>query len=475
VTTPPRETLYKISRNSYFRYGEAVNQKRAFVDFRDGLKPVTRRILFAMHELKLRHDGGRMKAARIVGDVMGKYHPHGDLSIFDATVTAARGLPISLVDGDGNWGSFDDGPGAMRYIEARLSVYSDLIMLDKEYLVEGVIPFVCSYDGKQREPLYLPARLPTVLLTGPSGIGVGFNSNIPAFAPQGVVKLLIAAFRGKPVTPGLCARFLKVVYTWGGICTATREQYLNLFKTGTGSLPAKCDYVVDPRKRTITITGVPDGWFWPVKRAKVLENERVADFGLESSQAGNLELVIYITAKATRDFNTAVAELEPLLTCSNGYNFRVVENKVKDDDSGEWFSEPSMMSVVDLIERWMEYRVALELAVLRRRRSQIREEIQRLLLLKVACTRLSDIFKVLQSKGTKDEKLHRLAELLNVELDAAKQVWAMTVGQLDSMNVHDLNDKLAKVRRELVAVKSAIADPRARIADQMEEMLNVFS
>ena len=179
-------------KNSYRDYAMSVIVDRALPDVRDGLKPVQRRILYAMKELGLSPDKPHRKSARIVGDTMGKYHPHGDSSIYDALVhmTEEYSLNAPLVDGHGNFGSIDgDGAAAMRYTEARLSTAA-MTMLDN--LEKGLVDFMPNFDDSEKEPVVLPAMLPNLLINGTTGIAVGMATNIPPHNPGEVIDAVIA-------------------------------------------------------------------------------------------------------------------------------------------------------------------------------------------------------------------------------------------------------------------------------------------
>jgi DNA gyrase subunit A len=166
-------------RHSYLDYAMSVIVGRALPDARDGLKPVHRRVLYAMHEANIVWNRPYVKCARVVGDVMGKYHPHGDLSIYDALVRMAQdfSLRYELIDGQGNFGSVDgDNPAAMRYTECRLQRIANELLADID---KETVDFIANYDGKEQEPAVLPSRLPNLLVNGSSGIAVGMATNIP--------------------------------------------------------------------------------------------------------------------------------------------------------------------------------------------------------------------------------------------------------------------------------------------------------
>src|SRR5262245_14062374 len=173
-------SIVEETRHRYLTYALSVITSRALPDVRDGLKPVQRRILYTMfHELHLRSDSRYMKCARIVGDVMGKYHPHGDMAIYDALVRMAQDFVMRrpLVDGQGNFGSITgDAPAAQRYTEAKLTPLADHLMLE---LKQNTVDHRPTYDGQQQEPVVLPAQYPNLLVNGTSGIAVGMATNIP--------------------------------------------------------------------------------------------------------------------------------------------------------------------------------------------------------------------------------------------------------------------------------------------------------
>jgi len=196
-------------RNSYRDYAVSVIISRALPDVRDGLKPVQRRILYAMTELGLAPDKPHRKSARIVGDTMGKYHPHGDSSIYDALVhmTEEYSLSIPLVDGHGNFGSIDgDSAAAMRYTEARLSPGA-MTMLDN--LDKQLVPFGPNFDESEKEPLVLPATLPNLLINGTTGIAVGMATNMPPHNPAEVIDGVIAYMKNPDITIHGLMKYIK--------------------------------------------------------------------------------------------------------------------------------------------------------------------------------------------------------------------------------------------------------------------------
>ena len=247
-------------RNSFRDYAMSVIIVRALPDVRDGLKPVQRRILYSMIELGLEPNKPHRKSARIVGDTLGKYHPHGDSSIYEAMVrmTEDYSLSIPLVDGHGNFGSIDgDGAAAMRYTEARLSAGA-MTMLD--HLEKGLVPFVPNFDNSEKEPLVLPAMIPNLLINGTTGIAVGMATNIPPHNPSEVIDGVIAYMDNPAISiPELMEHIPGPDFPTGG-SIINQEDILNIYETGEGRLKVRCKTEIEPSdngRKNIVITEIP--------------------------------------------------------------------------------------------------------------------------------------------------------------------------------------------------------------------------
>jgi DNA gyrase subunit A len=247
-------------RNSYRDYAMSVIIARALPDVRDGLKPVQRRILFAMNELGLAPDKPHRKSARIVGDTMGKYHPHGDSSIYDALVhlTEEYSLSLPLVDGHGNFGSIDgDGAAAMRYTEARLS-FAAMTMLS--HLEKGLVDFIPNFDESEKEPLVLPAMLPNLLINGTTGIAVGMATNIPPHNPGEVIDGAIACLDNPSISLEKLMKYIPGPdFPTGGIIV-NQEVLPEIYATGEGKLKIRAKTELekgDYGRTNIIITEIP--------------------------------------------------------------------------------------------------------------------------------------------------------------------------------------------------------------------------
>ena len=305
-------------KKSFIAYAMAVNVSRAIPDVRDGLKPVHRRILYSMHEMGLYNDKAYRKCARIVGDTLGKYHPHGDLSVYDALVRLAQDFTINfpLVDGHGNFGSVDgDSPAAMRYTEARLSKLAAEMLrdLDKE-----TVDFIPNFDGNEQEPVVLPARFPNLLVNGSDGIAVGMATNIPPHNLAEVIDGTVAMIDNPEITVDELMQYIPAPdFPTGGIIMG-RAGIRQAYRTGQGRIVirSKCeieDYGTGGNARQrIIVTEIP----YQVNKAQLIKT--IADMVKDKRLEGISDIAKNPTATA----------------CASSSNARRTPTR-------RWFSTPS--------------------------------------------------------------------------------------------------------------------------------------
>ena len=324
-------------RNSYRDYATSVIVARALPDVRDGLKPVQRRILYAMRELGLDPAKPHRKSARIVGDTMGKYHPHGDSSIYDALVrmTEDYSMSIPLVDGHGNFGSIDgDGSAAMRYTEARLSEGA-MTMLD--HLEKGLVPFIPNFDDSEKEPVVLPAMIPNLLINGTTGIAVGMATNMPPHNPAEVIDGAIAYLDN----PGISLeKLMKYIpgpdFPTGGIII-NQEDIRNIYETGEGKIRLRAATEIENGengRKNIIITEIP--YTVAGNKTKLVENlvnltkdkvfDEIYDVRDESSKEG---IRVVIEVKKDRDTENLLNGLykKTLMEDTYGVNMLAVKDQ----------------------------------------------------------------------------------------------------------------------------------------------------
>ena len=242
--------LAQYAERAYLEYAMSVVKGRALPDVGDGQKPVQRRILFAMKEMGLAANAKPVKSARVVGEILGKYHPHGDSSAYEAMVRMAQDFTLRypLIDGIGNFGSRDgDGPAAMRYTEARLTPIAELLLSE---LHQGTVDFVPNYDGAFEEPVSLPARLPMVLLNGASGIAVGMATEIPPHNRGEVTQAAVALLKKPQLQTADLMEYIPAPdFAGGGHIITPHKDLLSLYETGKGSVRVRARYEVEKLAR----------------------------------------------------------------------------------------------------------------------------------------------------------------------------------------------------------------------------------
>ena len=259
--------LHEIAESRYLNYALSVITSRALPDVRDGLKPVQRRILYTMWRERVGADQRHRKCAKVVGDVMGGYHPHGDVAIYDALVRMAQPfmMRVPLVDGSGNFGSLDGDPAAaMRYTECRMAPLAGELIRE---LDQGTVHFRPNYDGTKSEPVVLPARVPNLLVNGASGIAVGMATNVPPHNPEEVlsasVRLLDALLEGKQLSSReLCRTVKGPDFPTGGQIVSSAEELKQVYETGQGTLRIRATWAHGPEargSRSLLVTSIPYG------------------------------------------------------------------------------------------------------------------------------------------------------------------------------------------------------------------------
>lgn len=345
-------------RNSYRDYAVSVIISRALPDVRDGLKPVQRRILYSMKELALSPDKPHRKSARIVGDTMGKYHPHGDSSIYDALVhmTEDYSLSLPLIDGHGNFGSIDgDSAAAMRYTEARLSKGA-MTLLDN--LDKGLVPFGPNFDESEKEPLVLPATLPNLIINGTTGIAVGMATNIPPHNISEVIDGVIAYMDNPEINTKGLMKYIKGPDFPTGATIINEDDIYNIYNTGEGKLKIRADVEIedgDNGRKNLVITEIP--YTVAGNKTKLLENlvslskdkvfDEIYDVRDESSKEG---IRIVIEVKKDRDIQNLLNGLYQKTSLEDTYGVNMLAVKDK---------QPITFTLKGLIEEFVLFQEEL--------------------------------------------------------------------------------------------------------------------
>lgn len=449
-------------------YGTEVVEDRAIPDFRDGLKPVHRAILWAMYQQSAHHKARYKKAARVIGDVIGKYHPHGDASAMGACVTIANTLP-NLVDGQGNWGDPTSNAAAMRYVECRLSQFSDNFLLDKNYL--AVVPKVKNYSGDEEWPLFLPAKVPVHLLIGsPTVPAYGVSAGTPPFHMKGVMEVTLAALRGEEITPKLCAQKLVPHYPYGGECVSTRKELAEFFKTGKGSL--QFIPTIDPyeNKGLILVTSCAPGFMTTnsieTKLSKIADLPGVRTVeDVSSSKSGKYGIEFRIETKrgADHDFGETLDRVRKILSSREAYHVGYTHRKKDETKFGR-------VSICDFFVKWAKYRIALEASVVK---FLIKEQEKVLAKLDLLVFAVDNREQILKSLSTKDPDEY-LIKVLKKDKEYVRQILDLKVRQLAQLNKSKLLDDIKEVKAKIADFKGDLKAPAKRVVKYTEREVEKY-
>ena len=453
-------------KRSFIAYAMAVNKSRAIPDVRDGLKPVHRRILFSMHEMGLYNDKATRKCARIVGDCMGKYHPHGDSSVYDALVRLAQDFTINfpLVYGHGNFGSIDgDSAAAMRYTEAKLTKLAAEMLkdLDKE-----TVDFIPNFDATEEEPTVLPARYPNLLVNGADGIAVGMATNIPPHNLAEVIDGTIALIDNPEITVDELMEYIPAPdFPTGGIIMG-RSGIKKAYRTGQGNLVirSKCDieeYGTGGNTRSrIVVTEIP----YQVNKAQLVKTiadmvndkkiEGISDIRDESGRDG-MRIVIEVKKDANAQVVLNTLYKKTKLQTSDGIILlALVENG----------TEPKTLNLREILFHYLEHQKEV---ITRRTRFELNKTEERAHIiagLVLALANVDEVIKIIKASADKNAAITALTETFVLDEKQANAILEMRLQRLTSLEVEKLNDELAQLRATIEDLKDILAN-EGRVLD----------
>ncbi|VVB86425.1 DNA gyrase subunit A [uncultured archaeon] len=482
----PQQTLVveKISpvnieeemRRSYIDYAMSVIVGRALPDVRDGLKPVHRRILYAMNEQGMTSDKPYKKSARIVGDVLGKYHPHGDMAVYDSIVRMVQhfSLRYPLIDGQGNFGSIDgDSAAAMRYTEVRLAKIAEEVLVDIE---KETVDFVPNYDESLKEPTVLPCKLPNLLINGSTGIAVGMATNMP---PHNLGEVIdgITMVIDRPDTglDELMAIIKGPDFPTAGIIYG-RQGIRDAFSSGRGSIKMRARATIEEikSKEQIVITELP----YQVNKAKLVEaiaglvrDKKIAgitDLRDESDKDG-IRIVIEVSRQAQA--NIILNQLYSSTQLED--TFGVINLALVD-------GQPRLLPLKDLIVHYINHR---KLIITRRSQFELKKAQQRAHILeglRIALSRIDEVIKLIKASKTPDEARVGLVSQFSLSEEQAKAILDMRLQRLTGLErekidaeynellktIAWLKDLLASESKILAVIKTELAELKARFADK---------
>lgn len=465
ISAMPSLAIGAVAETNMLDYGTYTIMSRAIPMLYDGLKPVHRRALYAMSKMGLFSSVAHRKAAKVVGETMGNYHPHGDAAIYGAMVgiSSGNGTPQAMIDGQGNWGNFDGtgpfkGAAAPRYTECRMTKLATDMLTNRKYMDESkkaVIPYVPNYDGTLVEPLYLPSLLPNLFLLGAEGIATGVTVNMPAYTYESVLaatKTLLRTGKGK-----LASKKLVPVQRWGAQCLATQEELDEYHKTGIAKIAWQAPYEVVRGKgpTLIKMSGLPPITYDTLYEG-VLKIKGVGHFLNLSSKRDGLVFEIAIKDES------CLAAVKKKLIVNESYKSAATLLVKSDDPETPLKVAFETWAPNTILEKWLEWRLELEQRVIKAMIRDNDEAIRRLNLMVLAASKLDILFAILKDRNLKD-KVGAIQTRMKVTSDEAKEIWELAVRQLDSLNADDTKSKIKKLEADNKTLKVEYKAPAARI------------
>src|ERR1700743_1312659 len=457
-------------RSAYIDYSMSVIVSRALPDVRDGLKPVHRRVLFGMLDLGLNNNKPYKKSARIVGEVMGKYHPHGDSSVYDTMVRMAQewSLRYPLVEGQGNYGSIDgDNPAAMRYTEARLEKIAEEMLAD---INKDTIDFQLNFDDSLQEPTVLPAKFPNLLVNGASGIAVGMATNMAPHNLSEVIDATMALMDNRQIEVTELMKYIKGPdFPTGGIIDGY-EGAKDAFETGRGRIVlrarAEIETYNNDRERII-VTEVPYqiNKSLMIERTAELVNEKKLE-GISAIRDESNRLGIRVVYEIKRDANAAIV-------LNNLYKYTALQTSFSINNIALVHGRPMMLNLRDLIHHFVEHRHEV---VVRRTKFELAEAEKRAHILEgllIALDHLDEVIKLIRASDTPESARDGLMSEFGLSDIQARAILDMTLRRLTGLERDKIKDEYAALMKQIDYLRSILADEGLRMTIIKDELTEI--
>ena len=444
-------------RSSYLDYAMSVIVSRALPDVRDGLKPVQRRILYAMHELGMRPNSAYKKSARLVGEVLGKYHPHNDAAVYDAMVRMAQSwsMRLPLVDGQGNFGSVDgDPPAALRYTEARLATPAEEMLAN---LDQDTVDFIDNFDGSLREPVVLPARLPNLLINGASGIAVGMATNIPPHNPAEVCDAIIQLIDKPDSTPEDLMRHVKGPDFPTGGTIMGREGIRNAYISGRGQIIMRATAEVEETQRSRRLKIVVSELPYQVNKATLVE--KIAQLAKDKRIDGISE----IRDESNRVGMRVVIELrggvQPMVVLNNLYKLTAMQSTFSANMLALVGGTPETITLKAALQNFIAFR---EQVVVRRTEYDLkraRERAHILAGLRIAIGNLDRVIQLIRNSADADAARNGLINEFGLDDVQARAILDMQLRRIATLERERLETEYRELQESIRGMEELLASP----------------
>ena len=456
-------------KSAYIDYSMSVIVSRALPDVRDGLKPVHRRVLYGMYELGVLSNRAHKKSARIVGEVLGKYHPHGDTSVYDAMVRMAQewSLRYLMVDGQGNFGSVDgDSPAAMRYTEARMKKISEEMLADID---KETVDFQLNFDDTLHEPTVMPTKVPTLLINGASGIAVGMATNMAPHNLTEVINGTLAYIDNNDIDIDELITYIKAPdFPTGGIIYGY-EGVREAFKTGRGRIVmrAKVGFEEVNGREAIIVTEIP----YQVNKANMIKH--TADLVNDKK----IEGISNIRDESDRNGMRVVYELKrdavPNVVLNTLYKYTQLQSSFSVNNIALVKGRPQMLNLKDLIHYFVEHRHDV---VIRRAQYDLRKAEERAHILEgliIASDNIDEVIKIIRASKDGDEARTNLIERFTLSEIQARAIVEMRLRQLTGLEQDKLRAEYEEIMKLITHLKELLASKELRMQVIKDELAEI--
>src|ERR1043165_2549416 len=477
---PEAVPLHEAAQTRYLNYALSVITSRALPDVRDGLKPVQRRILYTMWQQNLTADTKHRKCAKVVGDVMGSYHPHGDAALYETLVRMAQSFSLRypLVDGSGNFGSLDgDSAAAMRYTECRLARLSDEMLSEID---QTTVPFRPNYDGTKTEPVVLPARIPNLLVNGATGIAVGMATNVPPHNLGEICTALVKLLDNPDLSSVQLCRYVKGPdFPTGGQILNTPEELKDIYKTGSGAIRLRATWEEGPSTRgskTIYITSIP----YTVNKSVLVE--RIAEVALSRKLPPLLDVKdistedvrIALELKRDADEKMVMAYLykhTPLQT-----NFIVNLTCLIPTENAE-VGRPERLDLHTALMYFLQFRLQVVTNRLEHELEALKKRIHILEGFEKVFDALDEIIKIIRKSDGKADSAEKIIKRFGLDAEQADAILELKLYRLARLEILVIQNELADKRKRARQITALLKDEEGRwkvVRDEIEEIQQTY-
>jgi DNA gyrase subunit A len=473
-------SLHEAAQARYLNYALSVITSRALPDVRDGLKPVQRRILFTMWQQNLTADAKHRKCAKVVGDVMGNYHPHGDSAIYETLVRMAQSFSLRypLIDGSGNFGSLDgDGAAAMRYTECRLARLSDEVLQEIEH---DTVTFRPSYDGTRTEPVVLPSRIPNLLINGTTGIAVGMATNIPPHNLNEICTALIKLLDNPDLSTLQLCRWVKGPdFPTGGHVLNSPDELKEIYRTGSGSIRLRATWEEGPSSRSgkkLYITSVP----YAVNKAQLVEQigdvvlSRKMPHLVDVKDVSTDDVRIELELKSGADDNLVMAYLFKNTALQT--TFAVNLTCLVPTENAE-VGRPERLDLKKMLWYFLHFRLDVVTSRLEHEQANLKKRMHILEGFEKIFDALDEIIKIIRKSEGKADSAEKIMKRFDLDAEQTDAILELKLYRLARLEILVIQQELAEKRKRARQIAALLKDEDSRwkiVRDELEEIQNTY-